>query len=69
MERSGGVSEARDERTRRFREKGASLFNMIPLERWNVEREGHFSSKSNQVPAYLRPPIGSDETVVGIDEV
>ncbi len=27
---------------RRSREKGASLFLMIPLERWNVEREGHF---------------------------
>jgi hypothetical protein len=29
----------------RSREKGASLFTMIPLERWNVEREGHFCGK------------------------
>ena len=27
----------------RSREKGASLFTMIPLERWNVEREGQDS--------------------------
>jgi hypothetical protein len=30
------------EGTWRSREKGPSFFTMIPLERWNVEREGHF---------------------------
>jgi|SRR5271155_5613175 len=28
----------------RSREKGDSLFTMIPLERWNVEREDHFTA-------------------------
>ncbi len=27
----------------RSREKGASLFTMIPLERWNVERRDNYS--------------------------
>jgi len=30
----------------RSREKGDSLFTMIPLERWNVERRSTDSSKS-----------------------
>jgi hypothetical protein len=45
----------------RSREKGASLFNMIPLERWNVEREGHFLEQEytrEAVPAdSVRSPI------------
>jgi hypothetical protein len=31
-----------------FQRKGASLFTMIPLERWNVERSVTFSSKSTK---------------------
>ena len=33
-------------RTRVPDKKGASLFLMIPLERWNVERSCHFRGKS-----------------------
>jgi len=29
-------------------EKGASLFNMIPLERWNVERRGTSCGKNTK---------------------
>jgi hypothetical protein len=32
----------------RSREKGASLFTMIPLERWNVERRDTDSRKSEK---------------------
>ncbi len=32
--------------------KGASLFYMIPLERWNVERMFAFSAKTEDVSAF-----------------
>ncbi len=38
---------------RRSREKGASLFNMILLERWNVERRTTFAVIRDKEPAFI----------------
>ena len=45
----------------RSREKGASLFTMIPLERWNVERRDIFLAKEKGMDdssTSSRSPIG-----------
>ena len=50
--------------TLRSREKGASLFTMIPLERWNVERETLSAARVHreEVPAdSVRSPIRHEE--------
>jgi hypothetical protein len=40
--------------------KGASLYYMIPLERWNVERSSVLAVKEESA-SHLRPPIGPME--------
>jgi hypothetical protein len=49
-ERSEREGSRRRREHMRSRKKGASLFTMIPLERWNVERE--FTDSSKRIKTY-----------------